>query len=430
MTNALEHQLSQLEIRLKIDNTGNVLNQNASPMYHPSHMRTLLYLTNKERIMYGQGLKSLWDKMSGSPTNSPDQITARQGIIRLSVLLTKMLYQRRNLARQQGQTQEQQSNAAFPSEAREQRTASNVISTRAFEEPPKGLSALSNILNAKLYLSSNSEIKENRRSGLGISETGQPLETTLSTLDIVRCIEEMQLEMLIDPNLSSTDVHDVQQILAPIDSLKNKTDGNTRMARASSEPGGDKFHNSMADNVTMAADKSAKSRTAHEATTQKVLSNCGADAEQPEALTSATDSGYASQPTHDYKEPNQNTEMNGNKQIHSNGSDIDHTSLLDNENQPMDDTGSVYTAGPNISPSKTDAYISSLADDLLNKAFKEIPDEESLDRICKALPRHLKTFAMKMGSSDSALICREVSVFVRKYRKLVYAIFQLPSTRC
>lgn len=149
-----------------------------------------------------------------------------------------------------------------------------------------------------------------------------------------------------------------------------------------------------------------------------------------EAFTSATDSGYASLPTHDYKGPVKNTETNRNQHFHSNGSDISCINSLDNEDQPMDDTGSVYTTGPNISPSETDACISLLADDLLNKAFKEIPDEESLDRICQALPRHLKTFAMKMGSSDSALICREVSVFVSKYRKLVHAVFQLPSTRC
>ncbi|EHK40431.1 hypothetical protein TRIATDRAFT_181285, partial [Trichoderma atroviride IMI 206040] len=78
---------------------------------------------------------------------------------------------------------------------------------------------------------------------------------------------------------------------------------------------------------------------------------------------------------------------------------------------------SVYTAGPNIQPSKRDAYISLLADDLLNKAFKVTPDEESLERVRKALPLYLQTFAMKVGSSGSALICRDVMVFVRRYRR-------------
>ncbi|KAM0516345.1 hypothetical protein ACHAPE_005492 [Trichoderma viride] len=100
-----------------------------------------------------------------------------------------------------------------------------------------------------------------------------------------------------------------------------------------------------------------------------------------EAFTSATDSGYASLPTHDYKGPVQNTEVNGNRHFHSNVSDINCTNSLENEDNYMDDTSSVYTTGPRIPPSKKDAYISSLADDLLNKALIEEPDEESLDRI-------------------------------------------------
>ncbi|KAH8129832.1 hypothetical protein LI328DRAFT_153386 [Trichoderma asperelloides] len=82
----------------------------------------------------------------------------------------------------------------------------------------------------------------------------------------------------------------------------------------------------------------------------------------------------------------------------------------------MDDASSIYTTGPNIPPSKKDAYISLLADDLLNKILTEKPDEDSLDRIFGALPRYLKTFAMKVGSSDSALVCRDVMIFVRRYR--------------
>ncbi|KAL7901943.1 hypothetical protein HDV64DRAFT_267145 [Trichoderma sp. TUCIM 5745] len=82
----------------------------------------------------------------------------------------------------------------------------------------------------------------------------------------------------------------------------------------------------------------------------------------------------------------------------------------------MDDTSSVCTTGPDISPAKKEAYISSLADDLLNKVSKEKLNEENMNKICKALPGHLKTFAMKVGSSDSALICREIMVFVRRYR--------------
>ncbi|UKZ90800.1 uncharacterized protein TrAFT101_005797 [Trichoderma asperellum] len=144
--------------------------------------------------------------------------------------------------------------------------------------------------------------------------------------------------------------------------------------------------------------------------------NYGADAEHVETFASATDSGYASLPIHEYKGNVQKIERNGNQQFHSNASDINYTNLLDNENQCLDDASSIYTTGPNIPPSKKDAYISSLADDLRNKVSTEKLDEKSVDRICKALPRHLKTFAMRVGSSGSALICRDVMVFVRRYR--------------
>lgn len=145
---------------------------------------------------------------------------------------------------------------------------------------------------------------------------------------------------------------------------------------------------------------------------------------------SVTDSGYASLPPLDDKGSIQKVERNENQHFHSNASDINYTNLLDNENQCMDDASSIYTTGPNIPPSKKDAYISLLADDLLNKILTEKPDEDSLDRIFGALPRYLKTFAMKVGSSDSALVCRDVMIFVRRYRKLVVIIFQLWSPRC
>lgn len=278
------------------------------------------------------------------------------------------------------------------------------------------------------------KIKESHRSDLGASqeaesdeETGQPLENTPPTLSLIRSTEEMQSNMSTSLTLG---YNDAQQVNSPIDSLENNIDSDNRITGASSGSGEDVKYNSMTDNIVMPADEAAKSHTAHELTTQKLLSNSVADAEQVETSTSAKDSGHASLPTHDYKEPVQNTEMDGNKQLHSNGSHIYSTNLLDNKDQSMDDTSSVYTAGPNIAPSKKDAYISSLAHDLLNKALKEKPDEESLDRICKALPRYLKTFAVKIGSSDSALICCEVMVFVSRYRKLVGTIFQLPSPRC
>lgn len=125
-------------------------------MYQPGQMRNLPYLTDEEKTMYGRGLLSLWNKMNGSPTNSIDQITARQRIVQFFELLTRKIQQKRNLAQERGQAQKQQQQSDG---AQEQRTISSFISTKAFEELLKGLSALSNILNAKLYLFTNSEDK-------------------------------------------------------------------------------------------------------------------------------------------------------------------------------------------------------------------------------------------------------------------------------
>lgn len=194
-----------------------------------------------------------------------------------------------------------------------------------------------------------------------------------------------------------------------------------RPAREAEEQAAEEVKKTLNFNIMMPADEAAKNHTANEITT---LFNFGPNFE------SVTDSGYASLPTHEYKGSAQTTERNENQQFHSNGSDTNYTKLLGNEDQPVDDTGSVYTTGPDIPPSKKDAYISLLADDLLNKALMEKPDEESLDRICEALPRYLKTFAMKVGSSDSASIYRDVMVFVSRYRRLVVTLSQIPLPGC
>ncbi|KAK1255021.1 hypothetical protein MKX08_009016 [Trichoderma sp. CBMAI-0020] len=154
-------------------------------------------------------------------------------------------------------------------------------------------------------------------------------------------------------------------------------------------------------------------------TPKRRFSNLSVDAEQVENLASATVSGYAS-PLIDGYVPRQiipymiQRKME-NEQLHSTGSTIDYESLLDIDNQSMDDACSQCTAGPDILPSTKQAYISSLAHDLLNKAAKNEPDEKGLERACVALPRHLKTFALKMESSDLESISRDVVAFVHTY---------------
>lgn len=57
------------------------------------------------------------------------------------------------------------------------------------------------------------------------------------------------------------------------------------------------------------------------------------------------------------------------------------------------------------------------------KTLTEKLDEESLERLHEALPRLLQTFAIKVGSSDTMQIHRDVMVFVRKHRRSVDITF-------
>lgn len=85
--------------------------------------------------------------------------------------------------------------------------------------------------------------------------------------------------------------------------------------------------------------------------------------------------------------------------------------------EPVYAAESVYSADFNIQRSKKEVYISSFANDLLSSVITEKLHDDSIDIIDKALPRLLKTFAMKLGSVDSKQIYGDVMIFVRKYRK-------------
>ncbi|KAL6800428.1 hypothetical protein J3E68DRAFT_272313 [Trichoderma sp. SZMC 28012] len=84
--------------------------------------------------------------------------------------------------------------------------------------------------------------------------------------------------------------------------------------------------------------------------------------------------------------------------------------------EPVYAAESVYTADSNIPRSKKEAYISSFANDLLSRIVTEKLHDDSIDIIDKALPKLLKTFALKLGSVDSKQIYGDVMIFVRKYR--------------
>ncbi|KAL7967436.1 hypothetical protein HDV63DRAFT_382182 [Trichoderma sp. SZMC 28014] len=79
---------------------------NRPPMYQPGQIKNLPFLGDDEKTKYEQGLRGLWTKMNGSPTNSPDQIAARQNIIEFTRMLVRKIQQRRSLSAQQ-QAQQQ-----------------------------------------------------------------------------------------------------------------------------------------------------------------------------------------------------------------------------------------------------------------------------------------------------------------------------------
>lgn len=88
--------------------------QQRPSMYQPNHIKGLPFLSEEEKSKYEQGLRGLWQKMNSSPTNSPDQIAARQKIMDFSRMLIGKIQQRRTLHQQQQQAQQPSQTPAQP----------------------------------------------------------------------------------------------------------------------------------------------------------------------------------------------------------------------------------------------------------------------------------------------------------------------------
>ncbi|KAL4913592.1 purine and uridine phosphorylase [Aspergillus aurantiobrunneus] len=86
------------------------------------------------------------------------------------------------------------------------------------------------------------------------------------------------------------------------------------------------------------------------------------------------------------------------------------------EDDHSDDAESIYTAGPGISPSDQQSYISELANDLFRKVQYDQDDQHLPERIHGILPRLLKAFAMRFGQLGSTQIHRDIMVFIRRHR--------------
>ncbi|RAQ50712.1 hypothetical protein AFGD_002709 [Aspergillus flavus] len=81
-----------------------------------------------------------------------------------------------------------------------------------------------------------------------------------------------------------------------------------------------------------------------------------------------------------------------------------------------DDTESIYTAGPGISPSHQQSYISELVDDLFRKVQCDQAAQHVPERIQGILLRLLKAFAIRFGQSGPTQVYRDIMVFIRRHR--------------
>ncbi|KAF7113950.1 hypothetical protein CNMCM5793_006133 [Aspergillus hiratsukae] len=91
-------------------------------------------------------------------------------------------------------------------------------------------------------------------------------------------------------------------------------------------------------------------------------------------------------------------------------------SLRNAEDDHGDDTESIYSTGPGISPSDQQSYICELVDDLSRKVQYGQDAQRLPERILVVLPPLLKAFAMRFGQFGSTQIHRDIMVFVRRHR--------------
>ncbi|KAE8321631.1 purine and uridine phosphorylase [Aspergillus sergii] len=81
-----------------------------------------------------------------------------------------------------------------------------------------------------------------------------------------------------------------------------------------------------------------------------------------------------------------------------------------------DDAESIYTAGPGISPSHQQSYISELVDDLFRKVQCDQAAQHLPERIYGILLPLLKAFAIRFGQSGPTQVHRDIMVFIRRHR--------------
>lgn len=142
------------------------------------------------------------------------------------------------------------------------------------------------------------------------------------------------------------------------------------------------------------------------------------------SIAPPTDSGYASTTHHKVPHPEEYPEY-----VHDVESIVPGEEGLSlpstaasrkyTEGDHGDDTESIYTAGPGMSPSHQQSYISELVDDL----FREVQCEQAAhhlpERIYGIILRLLKAFAIRFGHSGPTQVYRDIMVFIRRHRRFV-----------
>ncbi|KOC15945.1 hypothetical protein AFLA70_169g002231 [Aspergillus flavus AF70] len=136
------------------------------------------------------------------------------------------------------------------------------------------------------------------------------------------------------------------------------------------------------------------------------------------SIAPPTDSGYASITHH--KVPHPQEYVHDVESIVPGGEGLSLPSTEASRRNALgdhgDDTESIYTAGPGMSPSHQQSYISELVDDL----FREVQCEEAAqhlpERIYGIILRLLKAFAIRFGQSGPTQVYRDIMVFIRRHR--------------
>lgn len=90
------------------------------------------------------------------------------------------------------------------------------------------------------------------------------------------------------------------------------------------------------------------------------------------------------------------------------------------EDDHCDDTQSIYTAGPTIPPLKQQSYVFEFVDDIFLKIRSDQYAHHFPERIHGILPRLLRAFAMRFGQFGSTQMHRDIMVFIRRRRALVF----------